>query len=391
MTATPRHLPMRVLVLGGGVAGLETCLALRALAGDGVRVTLIAPNRYIAYRPVGVRDPLAVHARVRVPLARLARAARADLRHDRVVSVDPARRRVSTSAGYRLPYDALVVAVSAVPEPVLARAEPLDEARAGRCRALVRELHEGRVVSLAFVEPPAATHAFDLYDLALQTAVSVRRRGLEAELSLVTAAPAPLAILGMRAADQLRSTLGAHGIRVAESAYARSIGYGEMKLAPLSRRITAERVIAAPRLSGPRLEHVPSDRDGFVLVDPHGRVPGLAGVYAAGDCTSFPVKHPSLAAQQADAVAAAIAAEADLAVTAEPFRPVLRCMLPCRLLRYVEAPLTGGQGNATLVSAFPLWSSALRFDARFLAPRLAESRPTHDGAVAIPLERSGRG
>ena len=25
-----RHVPMRVLVLGGGVAGLETCLALRA-------------------------------------------------------------------------------------------------------------------------------------------------------------------------------------------------------------------------------------------------------------------------------------------------------------------------------------------------------------------------
>ena len=34
----------RVLVAGGGVAGLETLLALRALAGDRVDITLVAPE-----------------------------------------------------------------------------------------------------------------------------------------------------------------------------------------------------------------------------------------------------------------------------------------------------------------------------------------------------------
>ena len=250
---------MRVLVLGGGVAGLETCLALRALAGDRVHVTLIAPDRYVSYRPVGVRDPLDVHARVCVPLARVAAAARAELRHDRVVSIDPSQRRVYTSAGYELQYDALVVAVGAAPAPVPPRAEPFDEARAAGCRALVRKLHEGRIASLAFVEPSAPTHAFDLYDLAVQTAVSLRRGGVEAELTLVTAEPAPLAILGARAAAQLRSTLGAHGVHVVESAHVRSIGYGEMELAPLARRVMVERVIAAPRLAGPRLKR-PAER-----------------------------------------------------------------------------------------------------------------------------------
>jgi NADH dehydrogenase FAD-containing subunit len=34
----------RVVIAGGGVAGLETLLALRALAGDRVDVTIVAPE-----------------------------------------------------------------------------------------------------------------------------------------------------------------------------------------------------------------------------------------------------------------------------------------------------------------------------------------------------------
>ena len=146
-------------------------------------------------------------------------------------------------------------------------------------------------------------------------------------------------------------TLGSHGVRVVESAYVASIGYGEVALAPLSRRVMADAVIATPRLGGPHLHGVPADRDGFIPADPHGRFPACADVFAAGDCTSFPVKHPSLAAQQADAVAAAIAADAGARDRAEPFKPVLRGILPSRLRWYVEAPLAGGDGDSTVVSA----------------------------------------
>jgi sulfide:quinone oxidoreductase len=365
--------PMRVIVLGGGVAGLETCLALRALAGDGVTVSLIAPNRYLEYRPVGVADPLAVNARVRVPIARLARAAGAAVRRDRAVSIDPTHRRVRTARGYEVSYDVLVVAVGAVPQPVPDGAEPFDKDHAAWCRVVVNRLRAGNVRSLAFVEPPAPTRPFDLYDLAIDAAVTVHECRLETELTLVTAEPTPLATLGLGVAGMLRSTLGAHGLRVIESSYVRSIGDGFAVLAPDSRRIDAEYVIAAPRLAGPRLEQLPSDLDGFVPVDTYGRVPGADGVFAAGDCTSFPVKHPSLAAQQADVVASALAADAGVSVTAEPFRPVLRCVLPSRLHWYVEAPLTGGLGDATRMSAVPLWPRQLRFDARHLAPCLAQA------------------
>jgi sulfide:quinone oxidoreductase len=71
-------------------------------------------------------------------------------------------------------------------------------------------------------------------------------------------------------------------------------------------------VIALARLQGPRIAGLPADADGFFPVDPHGRVTGARDVFAAGDATAGPIKLGGLAAQEADAAAAAetIAAEA---------------------------------------------------------------------------------
>jgi sulfide:quinone oxidoreductase len=376
------HVPVRVIVVGGGVAALETCLALRALAGDRVHMTLVAPNRYFRHRPVSVRDPLAVNGLVRVPLARLARAAGADLRHDRVTTVDPVARHVYTEAAYELAYDALVLAVGAVPQAVPEGAEPFDEDHTAGSRILMHRLRAGLIGSVAFVDPPAPARPFDLYDLVLEAAVSLRKARRDAALTLVTSQSTPLAVLGERVGSRLYETLRAHGITVVGPAHVRSVGDGHVDLVPGPRRIAAERVLAAPRLAGPRLAHLPCDADGFLVVDSHGRVPGADGVFAAGDCTVFPVKHPSLAAEQAIAVASAIASATGLPVAPAPFEPVLRCILPSRLRWYVEAPLTGGQGDATRMSAHPLWSPDLRFAAPFLAPWLEREALRSDPARA---------
>lgn len=372
---------LRVVIAGGDVAALETAFALRALAGDHVNVTLVAPTQYLEYRPVQVRDPLAVNGRSRVPLARLAREAGAGLRHDRVVAIDTLARRLHTAVGYELPYDVLVVAAGAVPQDVPAGALALDEGHAAECRFLMCDLRAGRLASVAFVEPPAPAFAFDLYDLAIETAAALRAHRVDANLTLVTAEAAPLAVLGRRVAGMLGETLRAHGLRVVESSYVRSIANGRIEVAPGSRSVEAERVIATPRLAGPHVHGLPCEPDGFLRVDVNGRVAQVDGVFAAGACTSFPVKHPSLSAQQADAVAAAIAAAAGARVVAAPFTPVLRCILPSRLRWYVEAPLTGGVGDATLISAFPSWPQPLRFGSRFLASQLQPKAHTRQLTV----------
>ena len=71
-----------------------------------------------------------------------------------------------------------------------------------------------------------------------------------------------------------------------------------------------DRVVALPRAVGPALPGVSGDVRGFVRCDRHGKVAGTSTVWAAGDAIAFPVKQGGLAAQQADAVAEAIAARA---------------------------------------------------------------------------------
>jgi sulfide:quinone oxidoreductase len=47
----------RVLIAGGGVAGLETLLALLALAGDRVDITVLAPEVKFVNRAMAVDQP----------------------------------------------------------------------------------------------------------------------------------------------------------------------------------------------------------------------------------------------------------------------------------------------------------------------------------------------
>src|SRR4051812_33266577 len=49
---------LRVVVLGGGVAGLEVVLALRALAEERVALDVLAPEPHFWYRPLAVAEPL---------------------------------------------------------------------------------------------------------------------------------------------------------------------------------------------------------------------------------------------------------------------------------------------------------------------------------------------
>ena len=80
-------------------------------------------------------------------------------------------------------------------------------------------------------------------------------------------------------------------------------------------------MIALPRLRGRRIAGLPCDDDGFIPIDEHARVAGVPGVYAAGDITAGPIKQGGLAAQQADAAAEAIAAEAGAELTPAPTAP----------------------------------------------------------------------
>src|SRR5579884_1713675 len=120
---------LRVLVAGGGVAGVETALALHELAGEKVAVTLLAPERDFVQRPARVAEPLTGRPPLRIPLADIARHAGAELLQDQLSRVDAGERLVHTKAGRRLGYDALVLALGTTAHPRFRHALTIDETR----------------------------------------------------------------------------------------------------------------------------------------------------------------------------------------------------------------------------------------------------------------------
>jgi sulfide:quinone oxidoreductase len=375
----------RVLIAGGGVAGLETLLALRALAGDRVDIMLVAPDMRFVNRSMAVDQPFRTQRVRGVRLEDVTAEHGARWHRGALDRVERERRIVVTKAGHELAYDMLVLALGARPdrechvEGVLT----FHDGRDGPAyRLLLHELREGRVDKLAFVKPAGIGWPLPLYDLALMTATATGHRP-GVELSLVTPEEEPLGIFGAPASAAVARLLDERGVRL----YTSSIGVprrpGWLDVRPGDRRISVDRIVTEPCLTGPRLRGIPCGRDGFIQTDPHGRVPGLAGVYAAGDATAFPIKHGGLAAQQADAVAEAIAASVGADLDPQPFRPVLRgVLLTGAGACYLRADISGCAGDDSTISGEPLWWPPNKLCGRYLAPYL--SRQTGEAADVMP-------
>src|SRR5207248_1449880 len=105
--------PLHAVVAGGGVAGLELALALRALAEERVSVEIVAPEKDFIYRPLAVVEPFRAGEVASFPLAALVRATGAELHAGTVASVDAERKAIVTDEGDEVPYDVLVVALGA--------------------------------------------------------------------------------------------------------------------------------------------------------------------------------------------------------------------------------------------------------------------------------------
>ena len=79
----------RVVIAGGGVAALETLIALREHARDRVAITLLAPEPSFTYRPMTVAEPFAMGHAQSYELARVAERFDAELVQDVVAEVAP--------------------------------------------------------------------------------------------------------------------------------------------------------------------------------------------------------------------------------------------------------------------------------------------------------------
>ena len=386
----PARAPLRVVIAGGGIAGLEAILALRQLAEERVELELIAPTDELTYRPPLVTEPFGGR-RPRFALGPLLAAHLVSHRPGVLASVDAARRIARTGAGEEVHYDALVIACGA--RRLAAVPGALTFPGAGAVAGLRRLLEElaarakGRVV---FALPTRAGWPLPLYELTLLTAHELETSGRSGkELVLVTPEAEPLGLFGKTASEVVRKILAERRIELVTRTHPVSVEPGGLATRP-GGLLAADRVVALARVEGPAVVGVPQDAHGFIPANEYGAVVGVEDVYVAGDAVAFPVKQGGIAAQQADAVAEVIAARAGAPVRPRPFRPVLRgLLLTGARPRYLRSELARGLDDSSLASLEALWWPPAKVAGRYLAPYLASVfglTPEPPDAGALPVE-----
>jgi len=380
MNAPPASSKLRVVIAGGGVAGLETALALAELAPETTTRVLIAPNADFVYRPMAVQEPFAYPAARHYRLEQIVADADAELVADEVTRVEPEKQIVHTRAGAQVQYDALVLAVGAVARPRYPHAITIDDRRLDDAfHGLLQDVEGGYIRAIAFVSPGRMAWPLPLYELALMTAARAYDMNLEIDLTLITPEERPLAIFGARASSAVLELLEQTHIETVNSAYAEVPREGEVVIHPGDRRLHVDRVVALPELYGPPIGGVPLGENGFIPVDSFAQVPGAGPIYAAGDATQFAIKHGGLAAQQADIAAISIAAMAGEEMPRRRFEPMIHGMLltgdkPL----YLAARISGSLGSTSDVTDSPTWWPPTKIVAPYLAPYLDE-RDTKTG------------
>jgi len=380
--------PMHVVIAGGGVAALEAMMALADLGEGRLQLTVAAPDDAFVVRAMTVAMPFTPVAPIRVALDEACARAGAEHRRTAITGVDPERRRVRCADGAEIDYDILVVATGAAERAAYPEAVTFSDTDPGVLGDLLRRVERFDCSSVAVVVPPSGSWPLPAYELALMIAHLAFDAGYDdLPVHIVTPERIPLELFGEQASAAIAEVLRMAGISVHPDAHATAVEPGgTIVIEPGPWRLGVQEVVALPAIDGRPVPGLPANARGFVPVDDHQRVLGVEAVYAVGDAASYPVKHGGLAALQADAAAADIAARAGAPVVTPPFTPVLRGML-----------LTGGRprflrhqlvekGAESSVSRDPLWSPATKVSGRYLSQMLVDQ-----AARDREEERAGHG
>jgi sulfide:quinone oxidoreductase len=238
---------------------------------------------------------------------------------------------------------------------------------------LIEEIDGGSVRSLAFVAPQP-TWPLPVYELALLVQEHAREKNVDLAITIITAEQRPLAAFGEGVSAGVEGILADADIQTIVGARVESSS-GELIVQPGEQHLRFDRVVALPRLAGPGITGLPADADRFLPITAHGDVSGIERVYAAGDATDFPVKYGGIAAQQADAAAASIAALAGAPIEPTPFDGVVHgALVSGRGYRclYFTARIEGGLAQDSRTSDTPTWSPEAKIAAQYLGPYLEE-------------------
>jgi NADH dehydrogenase len=303
----------RIVVLGGGFAGVETIRGLeRQLGGRGdVELLLVSDQNYLLFTPLlpQVASSLVEPRHIIQPIRDIRGSRHFRFRRDRVERIDLAARRVHLAEG-AVPYDRLVVAIGgttprfgipgveahaldykALEDAVLLRDHVIDLAEHADHEpdpTIRRRMLTICVVGGGYTGVELIAELQDFFE----TYLVPRYRGIEAadyRLLLLEAGGEILRGVHPTLAERARRSLWRQGIDIRTGARVTRVLAGAVDVEDAGRIPVGLTVWAAGVTGHPILADLPVERDRFgrIVVDAHMRVPGHPEVYGAGDAVTI--------------------------------------------------------------------------------------------------------
>lgn len=311
----------KVLIAGGGFAGVVAAEALAQTLDDKHELTLVSHNHKFLFYPALVR--LAFGSNEPDDVSFDIREAMKDRRirfiEGEVARIHPSEHQVTFARGDfvgNMPYDFLVLALGRrlqterVPGFFEHAHHLLDIREAKKFGEAVQRFHRGRAV---IGSCPGARLPVPVFETALALTSVLEKRGErdQCTITIVTSETSDQMFGGIAISQALKNALEAHHIELVTD-FAISRVTSNSVIANDGRILNYDLNMLIPPFGGPGalVGTGVTDTEGYVRVYHNMRVANAEGVYAAGDCVSFTgPKMGHMAVRQAEVAATNIVAE----------------------------------------------------------------------------------
>jgi sulfide:quinone oxidoreductase len=401
MSAKPR-----VVVLGGGFAGLETAYMLRMKLHDAVDLSVVSDRDSFLFKPNTIYIPFGAEEKsLRIPLHKPLHRRDIAFHQGRVAEVHFDDKRVHVDDGSVVPYDFLVIGTGATmrPSEVPGLAEHASTIwTPGEMRSLGERLEALYVRSLRgehsevlFLVPPNNKCSGPLYEIVFMLETWLRRKGVRDRVRIrySTYERSFIHAFGPRLHKVVTDEFAERGIEGHTEELVEKITDGEVVYQDGSTRRFDELISFPPYTAAHTYDGLPADDRGFLACDLRTRqVDGHPDVYAPGDAGDFPVKQAFLAFLQADAVAEHLASRIGGHAFSHPFDPVSMCvmeMFDTATFAQVPLRLTGNPADPVevrpdadgdyKVGVSPMWRLGKKMLGVYLPMRFRAGEPFHAG------------
>ena len=330
----------KVLVLGGGFAGLESAFYLRYKLDDKVDLTLVSAEDHFLFKPNTIYIPFGEDPdKSKIYLDKPTRRRDIEFIQAEVKAIDPENKLVELE-NRKLGYDFLIVATGAGMRPgeipgfkehALAVWTPDQMLQLrGAFERLVKTAREGKRQKLLFLVPPNNRCSGPLYEIVMMTDTWLRRQKVreQIEITWTTFEEGFIQAFGPRLNTVVSDEFEERGIHGLRGFVVTAVEPGVVEYQNSERREYDLLVSFPPYVAARQFPALPIDDRGFIRVEADSRrVKGHADLFAVGDAADFPIQQAFLALLQADAAADHLAAEIAGEKPEVNFEPMSMCVM----------------------------------------------------------------